>query len=87
MIMSQIFTDFMAIVLQIRVFWTCQQDISKTIWARDLKLGQLMVDDEQITWLTFEQMLPSFSGVVDFCKGHFNLVSKAELAALNGDDE
>ena len=25
---------------------SCQQDISKSIWARDLKLGQLIGDDE-----------------------------------------
>ena len=26
--------------------------------------------------LTFEQMLPNFSGVVDLCKGHLNFVNK-----------
>ena len=29
----------------------CQQHISKNIWARGLKLGQLIGDDEKITWL------------------------------------
>ena len=28
-----------------------QQDISKSIWARGLKLGQLIGDDEYITYL------------------------------------
>ena len=32
---------------------SCQQNISKSIWARGLKLGQLMGDDENITWLNF----------------------------------
>ena len=29
---------------------SCQQDISKNIWARGLKLGQLIGDDEYIIW-------------------------------------
>ena len=33
------------------LFKICQQDISKSIWAMGLKLGQLIGDDEQITWL------------------------------------
>ena len=33
------------------LFKICQQDISKSIWARGLKLGQLIGDDEKITWL------------------------------------
>ena len=32
---------------------SCQQDISKSIWARGLKLGQLIGDDEWITWFNF----------------------------------
>ena len=32
--------------LQIRAFQTCQQDFSKRIRARGLKLGQLIGDDE-----------------------------------------
>ena len=56
--------------------------MSKTILARDLKLGQLIVDNEQITWLTFEQMLPIFSGVVDLCTEHFSLVSKIWASGL-----
>ena len=32
---------------------SCQQDISKSIWARGLKLGQLVGDDKKTTWLKF----------------------------------
>ena len=32
-------------------FGRFKQDISKTIGARGLKLGQLIGDDEKITWL------------------------------------
>ena len=43
-----------------------QQDFSKTGWASGLKLRQLIEDDEytQITWLTFEQSLSDFPGVM-----------------------
>ena len=34
---------------------SCQQDISKSIWARGLKLGQLIGDDDKITWLKFKK--------------------------------
>ena len=36
--------------LKIWAFQTCQQDIC-------LKLGQLIRDDEQITWLTFKKVI------------------------------
>ena len=32
----------------------CNQDISKTITARSFKLGQLIEDNEQITWSKFD---------------------------------
>ena len=61
------------------------------IWARGLKLGQLIGYDEQITWLTFEQILSNFSWVMALCKRHFNFVSKIwarglKLGQLIGDD-
>ena len=37
-----------------------QQDISKSIWARGLKLGQLIGDDEKITWLNFKKKITLF---------------------------
>ena len=36
--------------LQIWTLTICNHDISKTITARRLKLGQLVEDDEQINW-------------------------------------
>ena len=38
---------------------SCQQDISKRIWA-GLKLGQLIRDDELITWLNFKKKITLF---------------------------
>ena len=35
---------------------SCQQDISKSIWARGLKLGQLIGDDKKITWLNLKKI-------------------------------
>ena len=46
-----------------------QQDISKRIGARGLKLGQLIGDDEKITWLNLEKKKsPYFSGVMALWK-------------------
>ena len=67
---------------------SCQQGIWKSIWARGWKLGQLIEDDEYITWLTFERIL-YFSRVIALWKfQHFKLVSKIsqklfELGAWN----
>ena len=36
--------------LQIWTFKICNHDISKTITARSLKLGQLIENDEEINW-------------------------------------
>ena len=36
--------------LQIWTLKMCIQDISKTITARNFKLGQLIEDDEEIDW-------------------------------------
>ena len=41
--------------LKIWAFKICQQDISKTIWATGLKLGQVIGDDEYITWLNLKK--------------------------------
>ena len=41
-------------------FESCQPDISKSICVRGLKFGQLLGDDEQITWLAFEQIPKKF---------------------------
>ena len=76
----------------------CRQDISKTIWARGLKLGQLIGDDEYITWLNFKKKSPYFFGVMTLWKfGHFKTcqqdISKSiwarglKLDQLIGDDE
>ena len=71
------------------LFKICQQDISKTIWARGLKLGQLIGDDEKITWFNLKKKSPDFSGVMALWKfGDFKLVSKIsrkvfELGAWN----
>ena len=48
------------------LFKICRQDISKTIWAKGLKLGQLIGDDEYNTWLLLLLFLksPYFSGVM-----------------------
>ena len=41
--------------------WNLVSKISqKSIWARNLKLDQLIGDDENITWLTFEQIQSVF---------------------------
>ena len=43
---------FFSIYLPLQI-WTlkiCNHDISKTITARSLKLGQLIEDDEYINW-------------------------------------
>ena len=54
---------------------SCQQDISKSIWARGLKHGQLIGDDEKITWLKFKKNSPYFSGVMAVWKfGHFEKI-------------
>ena len=37
------------------LFKICQQDILKSIWARGLKLGQLIGDDEKIAWLNLKK--------------------------------
>ena len=34
---------------------SCQQDISKSIWARGLKLGQMIGNDEEITCLKYQK--------------------------------
>ena len=39
----------------IYAFGTLQQDISKTIWAKGLKFGQLTGDDESIIWLKLKK--------------------------------
>ena len=39
----------------------CNQDISKTITARSFKLGQLIEDNEKITWLKFLKKFFFFS--------------------------
>ena len=36
--------------LQIWILKICNHDISKTITARNFKLGQLIEDDEKINW-------------------------------------
>ena len=46
----------------------CQKGISKSIWARALKLGQMTGDDEYMTWLTFERILLIFFGVMALWK-------------------
>ena len=38
------------------LFKICQQDISKTIWARGLKLGQLIGDSDYITWYNLKKI-------------------------------
>ena len=43
-----------------------QQNVSKSVWARGLKIGQLIEDDEKITWLTIEWILISFSELRPF---------------------
>ena len=54
-----------------------QQDISKSIWARGLQLGQLLDGDEEITCLTSEQIPWFFSRVMAFCKfWHLNLSAR-----------
>ena len=49
-------------------FWQFQQDISKIICARSLKLIQLIGNDEKIIWLNFEEILSNISGVMALCK-------------------
>ena len=68
---------------------SCQQDISKIIWARGLKLGLLIGDDESITLLTFEQIPSNFSGIAALANlGILNLSARYfeklfELGAWN----
>ena len=45
---------------------SCQQDISKSILPRSLKLGQLIEDEKWITGLTCEQILSIFSELRPF---------------------
>ena len=68
---------------------SCQQDISKNIWARGLKLGQLIGDDEFITWYSFifPELLP-FENLGILKKSEWNIFSKIswkvfELEAWN----
>ena len=49
----------------------CQQDILKTNWARALKLGELIEDDEQITWSTLEKVWIILSELCPFRTGIF----------------
>ena len=35
-------------------FLPCQQNVSKSFGAKALKLGELIDNDEEMTWLTFE---------------------------------
>ena len=56
------------------LFKICQQDISKTVWARVLKLGQLIGDNEYITWLNLKKKSCYFSGVMAIWKfGRFKI--------------
>ena len=77
---------------------SCQQDISTTIKARGLTLGQLIGNNKYSIRLTFEQIPSKFSGIMTLCKiGHFKFVSKIsrkrfenmglKLGQLIGDDE
>lgn len=43
---------------------TCKQDISKAIWATDLKLGQYIGNDKERNWSTYEKNLTYGSGVL-----------------------
>ena len=58
----------------------CNQDISKTITARIFKLGQLIEDNEWITWSNYKKV--SFLCVIALCKfGHRKLdISKTITA-------
>ena len=40
--------------------WNFVSKISRKVWARGLKLGQLIVDDEQITWFKKTPYFPWF---------------------------
>ena len=76
---------------------SCQQDISTTIEARGLTLGQLIGNNKYSIRLMFEQIPSNFSGIMTLCNiGHFKLVSKIsrkrfqnmglKLGHLIGDD-
>ena len=72
---------------------SCQQDISQSIWPRNLKLGQLIEDDAWIAGLTCEQSPSIFFGATTLWKfGHFKLVCNIwarslDLSQLIGDDK
>ena len=76
---------------------SCQQDISKSIWARGLKLGQVVGDDEVI-WLKFKKFTIFFRSygpfkIWMFWKNRNELFSASylekylKLSQLIGDDE
>ena len=55
---------------------SCQLDISKIIWARGMKLGQLIGADKKITWLNLKKYIYFFGIMAHWKFGHFKLVSK-----------
>ena len=67
---------------------SCQQDISKSIWARGLKLSQLIGDNGKIIWLNKKKIILFFQVMALWKFGHFKLVKKIsrklfELGAWN----
>ena len=58
----------------------CNQDISKTITARSFKLGQLIEDNEKITWLKFKKSYLIFLKFLPFANLDIeNLISQKLL--------
>ena len=52
----------------------CNQDFSKTVTARSFKLGQLIEDNDLITWCKFKKKGYYIFGVIALCKfGHREL--------------